>query len=248
MARASGGLTRRINLIADKALLAAFAESTHNVTLAHVKAAVRDSEFSEVPTQKPRSPLLYVLGGVAAGGLIGAAGVGAYLALSGPSPAVPEAAPAALQQPVAEPAPPAATASAPPASPAPGAAPIVAVNAPAPAPAASEDLLEQRLLATDAWLSQQEGSAITIQLLGSNDATLLREYFKTIAKYLEIEKVYVYRTVANQRPSFTVLYGTFADRRAVVEVLENLPADMKANRPYTRTIQGIRAEIAHQRS
>ena len=45
-ARATGGLTRRINIVADKALLAAFAENTHNVSLKHVQAAVADSEFS----------------------------------------------------------------------------------------------------------------------------------------------------------------------------------------------------------
>jgi type II secretory pathway predicted ATPase ExeA len=47
VAQATGGLTRRINIVADKALLAAFAENTHNVSLKHVQAAVRDSEFSD---------------------------------------------------------------------------------------------------------------------------------------------------------------------------------------------------------
>ena len=32
MTQATGGLTRRINIVADKALLAAFAENTHNVS------------------------------------------------------------------------------------------------------------------------------------------------------------------------------------------------------------------------
>ena len=250
MTRASGGLTRRINLIADKALLAAFAESTHNVSLAHVKAAVRDSEFSEVPAQKQASPLAYALGGLAVGGVIGVAAFAAYMALSAPPPQPPaQEAPVATQQPT-----PAAPVEAAPqapvvAVPATHPAPIVAVNAPGlPLPDLGPDLLEQRLLATGSWLDQQNSMAYTIQLLGSNDAELLREYFKTIAKYLEIEKVYVYRTIANQRPSFTVLYGTFADRYAVNRMLESLPAEMKSNRPYTRTIQGIRAEIAHQRS
>jgi type II secretory pathway predicted ATPase ExeA/septal ring-binding cell division protein DamX len=58
LSRASGGLTRRINILADKALLAAFAdnvlESPENlspdvppvVTWRHVMAAIRDSEYS----------------------------------------------------------------------------------------------------------------------------------------------------------------------------------------------------------
>jgi len=44
----SGGLLRRINIIADKVLLSAFTESTHNLTTAHVMAAVKDSGFTRV--------------------------------------------------------------------------------------------------------------------------------------------------------------------------------------------------------
>jgi hypothetical protein len=43
--RTSEGLTRRINILADKALLAAFAAGAHAVTAAEVRRAVRDSEF-----------------------------------------------------------------------------------------------------------------------------------------------------------------------------------------------------------
>jgi type II secretory pathway predicted ATPase ExeA len=71
LTRASGGLTRRINLVADKALLAAFAEGTHNVTLRHVRAAVRDSEFSDLPRPRGPAPFGYAFGGLAVGGVIG---------------------------------------------------------------------------------------------------------------------------------------------------------------------------------
>src|SRR6185436_8735215 len=46
IARASGGLTRRINIIADKSLLSAYTENTHAITHKHVRAAVADSEFA----------------------------------------------------------------------------------------------------------------------------------------------------------------------------------------------------------
>jgi len=49
LARASGGLTRRINILADKALLAAYSEGSHAVTERHVRAAIDDSEFSAAP-------------------------------------------------------------------------------------------------------------------------------------------------------------------------------------------------------
>lgn len=45
IAAASQGLTRRVNILSDKALLAAFAQGAHAVTEVEVKRAVRDSEF-----------------------------------------------------------------------------------------------------------------------------------------------------------------------------------------------------------
>jgi len=45
IAKYSKGLLRRINILADKALLAAYAGNTHKVTSSHVKSAARDSEF-----------------------------------------------------------------------------------------------------------------------------------------------------------------------------------------------------------
>ncbi len=45
IAKASGGLTRRVNIYADKSLLAAFIGNTHGITVDHVKAAIGDSEL-----------------------------------------------------------------------------------------------------------------------------------------------------------------------------------------------------------
>jgi type II secretory pathway predicted ATPase ExeA len=45
MTRASQGLSRRINIIADKSMLAAFADNTYDIEPSHVRAAIRDGEF-----------------------------------------------------------------------------------------------------------------------------------------------------------------------------------------------------------
>jgi type II secretory pathway predicted ATPase ExeA len=44
--RYSAGLVRRVNILADKAMLAAYAKNAGVVTAAHVRQAARDSEFS----------------------------------------------------------------------------------------------------------------------------------------------------------------------------------------------------------
>ncbi len=239
MAKACGGLTRRLNLVADKALLAAFAEGTHNVSLEHVKAAVRDSEFSNVETPARGNPLTFALGGIVLGCVLG---IGAFITYQSFNHTAPSTLTANTQPQSAMPT---ESIAAP--------APVVATTTPAAQQeiqpvVAGGDILEQRLQATDQWLGEQNASSFSIQLLGSDDPQLLREYLKTIAKYLEIEKVYVYRTTANRHPSLTLLYGTFPNRNEVVRTLQGLPDELKFNRPYYRTIQGIRSEIARQKS
>jgi MSHA biogenesis protein MshM len=240
MTRACDGLTRRLNLVADKALLAAFAEGTHNVSLDHAKAAVRDSEFSNVEPPRSHAPVTYALAGLAIGGVLGIAAFAGYQAFTAPmDKAVPTVAvPAQVPEAIGAANSPAVTTT----------ASAGSTTGALPDTSASRDVLERRLLATDLWLGEQNGGFYSIQLLGSDDPELLREYFKTIAKYLEIEKVYVYRTTANRHPSLTVLYGTFATRDEVTRTLQSLPDELKFNRPYYRTIQGIRSEIARQRS
>lgn len=48
MAKYSEGLLRRINILADKMLLSAFAEDTHTLTSSHLLAAVNDSGFGKL--------------------------------------------------------------------------------------------------------------------------------------------------------------------------------------------------------
>ena len=117
IARTSQGLTRRINILADKALLAAFAAGSHAVTAAEVRRAVRDSEFYRARSgaQKIR------VGAVAlAAGLI--LGWATHVLLSRGEAPRPQAA-ASLPPPASERADTVA-APAPAASPAPAAAPL----------------------------------------------------------------------------------------------------------------------------
>jgi MSHA biogenesis protein MshM len=58
IAGASNGLMRRVNVLADKSLLAAFVEDTHDVEVRHVKAAMRDSEINTAPTLSGKQLLL----------------------------------------------------------------------------------------------------------------------------------------------------------------------------------------------
>jgi type II secretory pathway predicted ATPase ExeA/septal ring-binding cell division protein DamX len=71
IARTSEGLTRRINILSDKALLAAFADGQHEVTAKHARAAVRDSEFA---AGRSGSARWWLVGAGLAVGLVAGAG------------------------------------------------------------------------------------------------------------------------------------------------------------------------------
>ena len=308
IAKASEGLTRRVNLIADKALLVAFSENTHTVTLKHIKAAVRDSEFSSY--EPPRSRLRFglALSLVIVGISLGVALFALYQAYQGDR--APARAPvagagtppkeAAESAPAKEAAPPVATAAAPAGKPAPAAAPAatpappqqpspVEATATTRAPAAvatpeaamaappaagamtsradpaatpadatpkqvtasqprtatgGSEALDSRLTATQNWLAQQDKNTYSIQLLGAENQHQLMQHLNVIRKYVDINDVFVYRTLAKQKPSLTVLYGSFRDRRAALDALASLPAPLKTYRPILRTVNGVRAEIA----
>ena len=223
IARASLGLTRRINIIADKALLAAYAEQTHEISPRHVLAAAKDAEFIDFVPRR-----LWGVGlGLGALGLL-ALGVGLGMALSTwrnttpvnvqlahkPPPSVP---PTALVAPPINPTP--------------------------------QDIIRTRLSATEQWLAraQPETVGIHIQLLGALDPKRLENYLLELGKAVDIEQVFVYRTRAGGKPAFSVIYGSYPDRSQANAALEQLPASLRAQQPYLRTVQGMRAEIGATR-
>jgi type II secretory pathway predicted ATPase ExeA/septal ring-binding cell division protein DamX len=108
IAQASGGLTRRINVLCDKALLAAFAAGESKVTPRHVRAAIADSEFAQVQAGDGRWKRAAAAIGLVALGALVAAGV--FWLAQPPAPRAhtepaPKPAAAAPAKPAAPPAP-----------------------------------------------------------------------------------------------------------------------------------------------
>ena len=71
IAASAQGLVRRVNILADKSLLAAFAENEYQVTPKHVQAAIGDSEFGvEASKRRAKKSQLLMLGALLALGLV----------------------------------------------------------------------------------------------------------------------------------------------------------------------------------
>jgi len=137
--KASEGLTRRVNILADKSLLAAFADNQHGITARHVERAIRDSEYRQPGVS--RTKIAVAAGGVAVGLALGLS-LHYLLSASAPSPTAAHAAGivAPPQHPPARPPmgqaatmSPAPSPAARPAPAAHAAAPLIAAAAPPPA-------------------------------------------------------------------------------------------------------------------
>ena len=194
IAQSSLGLTRRINILADKALLAAFSSGSHEIGPREIQAAIRDCEFSAATYGGKAARKRLFLWVAAVLGIGALASIAWLLAASRPDAGAPATAVAAPQAPTGpvgteasvpaakvgtppvEPATPSAAAGAPP----PAAAPVATTGAPrspvaetepttAPPPPQPErptvgPLTLARLEAGRSWLGQLPDDRWFIQL------------------------------------------------------------------------------------
>jgi len=251
MTKVSKGLVRRVNILADKSLLAAFAENAYAITPKHVGIAIKDSEFGAEDTPQSSGKAAYWL---AAAGLAVGLGLGFGAPLIKPyiqskDVAAPEV--AAVKTPAPEkskeaekPAP--VSISAPPAQEAGGFSPEKTVTAPEVAkvePAPPTNIIEARLLATQTWLAQQSPSTVSIQLMVGDDPEQMRRQLENITNLVEVDNLFVYRTNVGGKPYISVLYGSFTDRATASKTLSELPKPLRTYKPQLRTVGGIKEEI-----
>ena len=267
IAHAASGLTRRINVLADKSLLAAFTAGSRSVTEQEARAAIADSDFA--PLDKPRRPAPYLAAALAAGVAIGVGVHWVITALQEPPPAMTTPSPPAAPRAAAPLAPAAPAAEAPPAAAtpapaAPAAAPAAEAAKPAPqlAPepprsllspaqarriagyaARGAPLLEVRVQATLSRLEQEPDASYSIELFRTGNAEPARmERFLARARSLvPLADVYVIPVRIGERYYVRVTLGAFSDREAAAAAAERLPPKYKqAFRPELRSFAELR--------
>lgn len=238
VASASNGLMRRVNILADKSLLAAFVEDTHNIEARHVKAAMRDSELNITPTLRDKKLLL----GSAAAALL-LFGLAAWWLLGKPQTSFRPARdnPSSQDKPL--------TVAAAPAAPVPETRPIASQPNPALAPASAavanqtiappEDmpapvqkqvsspnstLFEQRLAAGQQLLVQKNAVA-SIQLFYKEEVQPERiEGFLKRANALGVlSEIYLLPARFGGKDGLRVLYGAYPSTDAAHNAIKDLP-------------------------
>jgi type II secretory pathway predicted ATPase ExeA len=254
--KASQGLMRRVNILADKALLAAFVENTHNIESRHVLAAIRDSEMtSKRPALLSRKGFAMMGGGI----LFAAALAGFGLLFDREpvaAPATPAPQPIVVQPQVASqpaaasevaatadtapsvsadsesPTKPAAQAAE---MPAPPATKPTAKRTPPPAAQVNDPLddlpplLQQRLRATRSMLAKPDHGNVSIQLFYTDDIRPERmERFLGRAKALGVlPEIHIVSIKLNGKDGYRVLFGIYSSSEQARTGIQNLPQRYK---------------------
>jgi MSHA biogenesis protein MshM len=267
MTRASQGLSRRINIIADKSMLAAFAANTHDIEPNHVKAAIRDSEFQS-PRQRNTlwiSASFALLGAVTGGILTWVLTRGSPHSAAASSPlasaqtAQPGAGTGASNAPVK----------------------LAAVQTTQGAVAADVARVEAvddggsktqigktatvktttaeiekaavvgntaaKVEASQQWMQGQRGEHWVIQLMLSDfgEQSERAAFIARASAMLGEDKLHQYPLQLSGTKKIGVLYGPFPDRREAQRALIALPSSLKQYQPYMRTVGVVRQEATY---
>jgi type II secretory pathway predicted ATPase ExeA len=218
MTKLSAGLSRRINLLADKALLAAYAERTHNLAPRHLEAAAADAEMTPpaLPAFWRRLDARWIW---LAGGLAAALGLLAFVAWMARVPLSP--------QPVA-----------PPASLPPAASPTAAT------PATPEQAPDVRTMARQAmvWLAEAAPQTRVIQLGSAKEAGQAAVLLAELKARPHPEPLRVLYGTEAGRPAWMILAGEYTDRAEARAALASVTAQASGS-PFLRTVGTMRTVV-----
>jgi type II secretory pathway predicted ATPase ExeA len=232
IAEASEGLTRRINIFADKTLLAAFAAGTHTVTADHARAAVTDTQIVLMRRDSPRRMALVGALCLAVGIVIGLV-LAHFVPAPSPGPALAAGVPA-----------PAAVAAAPAAP-----IPVASVGAAASESAkARSDEAGARSVAAriaagrELLASDVPRYAVQLMVTDARERGYLENYLAEAGRALGPEHLFVVPAGSPEMPRLGVLFGTFEERGAATLALASMPEGLKQFRPYVRPIEAVRED------
>ena len=239
LSKASEGLVRRINILADKALLSAFADNVYQVTPRHVDAAIHDSEFGPKPkwyqsysgkfAAYQKYLFLLIL-------LVLVAWVAWYAGFghgwqTNPADKITQPQHANTATPFAAQAPVKST----------------------PAVTSQQRLIiDQRFDATQHLLANASPDTVTLQIQtvssqSSGDVQMpqpsLSQALEKLGTQLEIDNIYLYRTHQNGSDYVVILYGAFAQRADALSALESMSEAVKMHQPYLRTLAGVKRDM-----
>lgn len=260
----SQGIVRRINILADKALLAAFAENKHAIEVVHMQAAIGDSEFIDPIKKKAWTNLLLPMG-------IGLVGIALLLDIGLRLRAIPASAAMPIEtiQNKTVPSLPAA----------------VVVKADAEHSAASTEstqlplsprvqesankavigdddqdhllsekwqkavISRERISASKRWLRETPDERFTIQIavLDADDHEKIEQFLKKASAEVDLTQLFLYPTRIGGSARFGIVYANFETRSDAKKKRTELDQQGKYQ-GQLRTLIGLRNEMMRSQS
>ncbi len=215
LTQVSKGLMRRINILADKSLLAAFAQNTHQVLPKQIRLAARDSGFS-YPLFSTSHYLIFI-------GILLLSGFMLTLGL------------APMAQPIREwiyqtawvkPTMTTSTAT----------TATSVINSP------TSSLLQQRRQATEKWLTQANGQFYSIQLMQTTEDNFIgvEKWLKQLELQPLLPQLYISHDLAKGPAKWNLMYGEFESLDQANAAIATLPDLVRRNKPYVRKIASLK--------
>ena len=261
--KASSGRARRINLLADKSLLGAYAAGKSTVQVEQVRNAVAELHEDIHVAQRRRLPIwahaLTVLTTILVAGVF-ATLLNRYGPVSLPLPQIldvkPVPAPPA-RAPVS--APPQAGVVVPPVSVSvsstntPALVPVSAPASPPVSPASQPTLksvqaqcaattLKLYLDRTEKLIQNPDVSGYSVQIAAVSRETNALAYLQAVCQAVEDERVYAQLSHYNGKDFIAVFVGWYPNNAKANAALAELPAALKANKPIVRTWVNIKQD------
>jgi len=256
LARGSSGLIRRIHVLADKSLLAAFTENAHAVEPRHVRAAQADAELPEPKRAMRAAPWIAAGAAICAGGIL--IGATAQWWLSGRGSEPPSVRTTTVTQQSSVSIVPPATPSSParvPADPPVTEQTVQARDALlslaqqqriAGYAVESRSLLGQRIASAHERLRREPDGSYGVELFvtGNSDPARLERFLVRARDLLPLENLYVIPLASGSRYRVRVVYGAYPDRDTAATAAGRLPAKYQsAFRPALRSFAELRSAV-----
>ena len=97
-----------------------------------------------------------------------------------------------------------------------------------------------RILADEKVLLALPAANYTLQLLGAREKESIERFLQA---YSQLEGLRSFATMFKGKPWYVVVYGSFSDRKQAIAAVKTLPARLKKQRPWARSMKGIHSDI-----
>ena len=237
LTRFSSGLPRKLTILADKSLLAAFAGQSKVVKGTHVRLAARDSgQAHSCVTKTPKALAALLLALLVLGAVFYKASFFQTALVKQKAKGAP---PLSLDQ---------------------QASPAVVTDEKnsqrfsedlieqttseqvEPEPAATVVTLETLTQKTQRWMATSTGVVYTIQILSANvgDDEFLAHFFSNVAQDIGLDELYVHPVSVDGKTFLAITLGGFSSHHQATDYLNSLPGFILRYQPYIKNIASFK--------